>query len=99
MTSQLTMEQSNGSQDDIRMAAIERLRKKRDLQAHLLAYLTVNLFLTGIWIFTTPGGFFWPMFPILGWGIGVAFHIWDVYSPAAVNEKKIQREMRRLSRP
>jgi len=37
------------------------------------------------------------MFPIFGWGIGVAFHIWDVYAPAAPPEDRIQREMDRLS--
>jgi len=35
----------------------------------------------GIWLAITPGGFYWPMFPLLGWGIGLAFHVWDVYAP------------------
>jgi 2TM domain-containing protein len=82
---------------ELREFAIAQLRKKRDLQAHVLAYVLVNLFLTGIWLLTTPGGFFWPMFPIFGWGIGVAFHIRDVYAPAAPPEDRIQREMDRLS--
>jgi len=80
----------------LRQAAIIRLRKKRDLQAHLMAYLTVNLFLTGIWLFTSPDGFYWPIFPLLGWGIGLALHLWDVYAPTPVTEEKIQREMDRL---
>lgn len=84
--------------DDIRQAAIVRLRKKRDLQGHVLAYVIVNLFLTGIWLVTSPGGFFWPIFPILGWGIGLAFHVWDVYSPEKPSEEKIQREIDRLRR-
>jgi hypothetical protein len=33
---------------------------------------------------------------MFGWGIGVAFHIWDVYAPAAPPEDRIQREMDRL---
>ena len=74
-----------------------QLRKKRDLQAHLIAYGTVNLLLIGIWFATMPGGFFWPMFPLLGWGIGLIFHIWDVYSPEAFSEDRIQREMRRVA--
>lgn len=81
---------------DLRRRAIDRLRRKRGLQAHLIAFLTVNLLLGAIWLATTPDGFYWPVIPLLGWGIGVAFHLWDVYSPQP-DEKRIQREMRRLS--
>jgi hypothetical protein len=83
---------------ELREAAVQRLRKKRDLQGHVLAYVMVNLLLNGIWLITTPGGFYWPVFPLLGWGIGLAFNVWDVYSPGPT-EDQIQREMRRLHRP
>jgi hypothetical protein len=76
-----------------RELAIKQLRKKRDLQAHLLAYVLVNLLLNAIWLLTSPGGFYWPMIPLLGWGIGVAFHVWDVYVPETPPEDRIQREM------
>jgi hypothetical protein len=82
---------------DLRRRAIDRLRKKRGLSAHLLAYVTVNLLLAGIWLATTPDGFYWPVIPLLGWGIGVAFNTWDVYSPQP-DEKRIEREMRRMAR-
>jgi hypothetical protein len=82
---------------DLREMAITQLRKKRDLQAHLLAFVLVNLLLNGIWLITNPGGFYWPMFPLLGWGIGVAFHAWDVYVPEKPPEDRIRREMERLS--
>ena len=81
----------------IRETAIAQLRKKRDLQAHLIAYGTVNLLIIGIWFATTPGGFFWPMFPLLGWGIGLIFHVWDVVSPEAFSEARIEREMQRVA--
>src|SRR5262245_18314696 len=82
---------------DLRAVAIEQLRKKRGLTAHLITYLSVNLLLVGIW-YATGHGFFWPVFPILGWGIGVAFNIWDVYVPERLTEERIQREMQRLGR-
>lgn len=82
---------------DVRERAITRLRKKRELQAHLLAYVTVNLFLTAIWLLSNPSGFFWPIFPLLGWGIGLAFHVWDVYSPEVPPEDKINKEIERMS--
>jgi hypothetical protein len=85
------------SDSDLRRRAIDRLRKKRGLQAHLLAYVTVNLLLAAIWLATTPDAFYWPLIPLLGWGIGVAFNIWDVYAPQP-DEKRIEREMRRIAR-
>ena len=81
---------------DLRQLAVEQLRKKRDLQAHLIAYLLVNAFLNAIWLLTNAGGFYWPMFPLFGWGIGVAFHVWDVYAPVEPAESRIQREMKHL---
>ena len=83
---------------DLRQLAITQLRKKRDLQAHLLAFVLVNLFLSGIWLWTNPGGFYWPMFALFGWGIGVALHVWDVYASQTPPEDRIRREMDRISR-
>ena len=82
--------------DELREAAVTKLRKKRDLQAHALAYVMVNLFLNGIWMLIMPGGFYWPAIPMLGWGIGLAFNAWDVYAPTPT-ESQIQREMQRLN--
>ena len=81
---------------ELRQAAIARLRKKRSLQAHLLAYLMVNLFFNVIWL-AADAGFYWPVIPMFGWGIGLVFHIWDVYEPSAPSEEKIEREVRRLA--
>ncbi|GIF45331.1 2TM domain-containing protein [Actinoplanes xinjiangensis] len=83
---------------DLRQTAVERLRKRRELQTHLLAFTLVNLFLITIWFLTTPGGFFWPMFPLFGWGIGIAFHAWDVLIGAEPSEGAIRAEMDRLDR-
>jgi hypothetical protein len=82
--------------DTLRQLAVTRLRKKRDLQAHVIAYVLVNLLINGIWL-VTGAGFYWPIFPLLGWGIGVAFHIWDVYAPETPSEDRIRHEMDRLS--
>ena len=41
--------------------------------AHLGAYLSVNLMLVVIWLLT-GAGYFWPMWPMMGWGIGLASH-------------------------
>ena len=87
-----------GAEQELRQAAITHLRKVRDLQAHLLAFVLVNLFLIAIWWFTSPDGFYWPMFPLFGWGIGLVFHVWDVFVGSAPSEEAIRSEMGRLSR-
>jgi hypothetical protein len=43
---------------DLREAAVLLLRRKRGLQAHILAYVMVNLLLNALWLLTTPGGFY-----------------------------------------
>ncbi len=45
----------------------------------------------------TGAGFFWPVFPIFGWGIGLVAHWWTVYGIDDVRrEAEVQKEIRRL---
>jgi class 3 adenylate cyclase len=46
---------------------------RKNFKIHLTLYLLVNLFLIGIWA-ASGGGYFWPVWSILGWGIAVAAH-------------------------
>jgi hypothetical protein len=85
---------TTGGEEDLRERAIARLKKKSDFRAHLLAFLLVNGFIVVIWAITSSG-FFWPIFPIFGWGIGLVFNAWDVYREP-VSEERIRREMGRL---
>ena len=46
---------------------------------HLRSYVLVNVLLVVIWLLTTgPGSHPWPVYPVLGWGIGLYFH-WTHY--------------------
>ena len=36
------------------------------------------------------------MFPMLGWGIGLVFHAWDVFVGSAPSEEAIRHEMDRF---
>jgi hypothetical protein len=84
------------TEEPLREQATKQLKKKRDLQAHLIAYVIVNAFVVAIWI-ATGHGFFWPIFPILGWGIGVIFHVWDIYR-GEPTEDEISREISKMTR-
>ncbi len=81
----------------IRERAIKRLKKRRDFYGHLLIYVLVNAFLVVIWALTDDG-FFWPVFPIVGWGIGVVMNAWDVFLNPDFSEEQIRRETERLQR-
>jgi hypothetical protein len=81
----------------LRARAEKRLEARRGLGAHALAYVLVNGFLVVIWALNGVGDFFWPIFPLLGWGIGLAFNAWDVLFPGP-SEDRIRAEMDRLRR-
>ena len=49
-------------------------KAERSFGAHLTTYVLVMALLIGIWALTTPFGYFWPEWPMLGWGIGVVAH-------------------------
>jgi len=80
--------------DDARTRAIERLKKRHELTSHVVVFTMVNGFLIAIWALTGHG-FFWPMFPLFGWGIGLVMHAWDFYWRAP-SEDQIRREMERF---
>jgi hypothetical protein len=42
------------------------------LRAHVYTYVSVMAFLTVIWFLTSPFGYFWPIWPALGWGLPIA---------------------------
>jgi hypothetical protein len=91
------IETTESAERTLRERALERIEKKQEFHAHLLAYVLVNAMLVGIWA-VTGAGFFWPVFPLLGWGIGIGFHAWDTYRVGEPSEAQIEREVRRLQR-
>lgn len=85
-------------QESSRELAIKRLKKQREFYGHLLVYALVNGALVAIWAVTNLHGFFWPIFPIVGWGVGLVLHAWDVYRDDTFTEEQIQREIEHLQR-
>lgn len=79
---------------DLRDRALERLKKKRDFKLHLAMYVMFNSLLILVWVLTATG-FFWPVFPLAGWGIGIVAHAWDAYGREP-SEAQIRREIDHL---
>jgi hypothetical protein len=93
------MKMDEAAEDEVlRERAIKRLKRRRDFYGHLLVYFLVNTFLVLIWALTDVNGFFWPVFPIVGWGIGVVMNAWDVFRNEEFREEQIRREVERLQR-
>lgn len=90
------MEAAPRNEEELREQAIVQLKKKRDFRGHVFIYVAVNAMLVVIWAIT-GADFFWPIFPILGWGVGVAANAWDVYGRKPITEDEIEREKHRLS--
>ena len=86
------MEVTIMNDEERREAAVKRLKDKRDFRNHVVAYVLVNALLISIWAFS-GAGYFWPIWVIAGWGIGLAFNAWAVYFERPITEDDIRKEM------
>lgn len=84
--------------DRDRERALERLEAKSEFRTHLTVYLLVMMLLSGIWAVTNFGGFYWPIFPMMGWGLGVAIHGMSLAWDREPSEDEIDAEIERLHR-
>lgn len=80
--------------DEQRRQARDAVKKRRDFTAHLVSYIVINAMLVGIWAIT-GGGYFWPAWVMLGWGVGLVLNAWDVYFRRPVTEADVDREVER----
>ena len=77
-----------------REAARRRVAARRDFASHVVAYVIVNAFLVGVWALTGRG-YFWPVWVVGGWGIGLVLHAWDVFVRHPVTESDVDAELER----
>src|SRR4051812_18740938 len=95
-------------------AAGEPVRQRRrrsgfetSVRMHAIVFLLVNLMLIGIWA-AAGGGYFWPIWSILGWGIGLGCHAAPLLagggrrshspSPPAIEQHRSHRHSHSASR-
>lgn len=82
--------------EELRDQAVKRIKDKREFWMHLIAYIVVNAMLTGIWALS-GGGYFWPMWVMLGWGVGLVLHGASlVFENRPIRDADVEREMRHL---
>lgn len=75
--------------------------KRAGFKRHLATYIVINLFFWALWFFTKSenkgydgNGLPWPVWPGIGWGIGVIFHYLGAYAHRGNNS--VEREYEKL---
>lgn len=78
--------------------ARRRVAVKVAFLIHLTAYVVVNLLLITINLMTSPQ-YYWFIWPLMGWGIGIVFHglATFIFGGGSFKEKMIQKEMARIN--
>jgi hypothetical protein len=67
------------SDDTRRDDMLWQMAKKRvGFKWSIASYFFVNSFLVAVWFFSSRS-YFWPIWPIMGWGLGLAFQYFDAY--------------------
>ena len=66
---------------DMRNEMLWKMAKKRaGFKWSFLMYVLVNTMLVCIWYFSSGfDSYFWPVWPMLGWGLGIAIQYFEAY--------------------
>lgn len=75
--------------------ANSRAREKKKFFSHFLRWAVMSIFFIGVNIMTSD--YFWAIFPIMAWGIGVAMHGIKVYTDEW-EDNETSRELQKLKR-
>ena len=77
-----------------------KLAKKRvGFKKNLASYIVINSMFWVLWYFTeyqeeNGGGVPWPVFPMIGWGIGIVFGFIKAY--VNINPDAVEKEYEKL---
>jgi hypothetical protein len=83
---------------ELRRIAIRRADMKLAFRSHLMAYVIVNAALVAINLITSPHSF-WAIWPMIGWGVGLAAHASTVYMQGeGLRDRLIEEELEKLRR-
>ena len=88
------------SDDDLYKLAKARVEEKKGFYSHLASYCIVNTALFLLWRFAAGGGYPWFLWPLGGWGIGLAFHFVNVFvlptQRGGWEQREIAKDIERL---
>jgi hypothetical protein len=91
----LAPEEGVDKPEEARALAIQRLKVKRDFKGLFGGGVLAIVVTVVIWALG-EGGYFWPMWVMLGVAIGLVVQGWKAYGPEnRITEDDVQREMNR----
>ena len=73
-------------------SAKARIDELKGYYAHLASYVCVNIFLVTINLMTSPSHL-WFIYPLLGWGIGLAIHTLQIFATGHDWENRKMQEL------
>ena len=76
--------------------ARKRIEDEKGFYGNLAAYLVVNTLLVAINLISDPS-YFWAIWPMLGWGVGVATHAFSVFGLPGIGRSWEERRLRALT--
>ncbi|MWV59988.1 2TM domain-containing protein [Rathayibacter sp. VKM Ac-2754] len=84
-------------EDIERAQAVKDLKHRRDFAGSVGGWLSVSAITTAVWFATGADGYFWPIWPMIGFGIGVVGQAASIWGPAKkdITEADIAAQMRR----
>src|SRR5690606_23951605 len=86
------METQQFNQENAYLRAKKRVKDLKEFYGHLTSYCLVIPFLIFLNLYTAPQ-FQWFWFPMLGWGMGLSFHAFEVFGYGKSWEEKKIREL------
>jgi 2TM domain len=69
-----------------------QMQRWRDFSSNVFAYVVVNILLTTIWA-VQGKGFFWPLYSLLGWGIGLSAQHFGVVIRGQITDKDVRQKL------
>lgn len=73
----------------------QQAHKRVEFRTHLLVYCVVNGALWMMWAFTSRG-YPWPVWPLIGWGIGLVFHyMFDYRLSSFLSEEEEYKKLKK----
>ncbi|MDH6532675.1 hypothetical protein M2119_000912 [Aurantimicrobium minutum] len=86
--------------EELRVIAKKRLKKQADFKRYLWTWLGVSALTSAIWLITSPGEYFWPIWVIFGMGVGALFSGIEAYgkTPTVITESDVDAEVERLKK-